>query len=140
MRFLRWLPALVWTAVILSASNDSFSSDNTAAWLHAIAGQELPETANSVVRKGGHVAAYSLLALLLWFADRRVLRPLIIALAVAVGDETKQSFTLLREGSPFDVLLDTSSAALALLLLEKIRHVRSRPAPPAAEDRIHVHN
>lgn len=124
MRHLRWLPALVWTAVILSASNDGFSSDNTAEWLHVIVGQELPETANSVVRKGGHIVGYAVLAILLWFADRRVLRPLLLALGVAVADETKQSFTLLREGSPFDVMLDGSSAALALLVLEKIRYVR----------------
>lgn len=124
MRLLRWLPALLWTAVILSASNDGFSSDRTAEWLHAVVGQELPEAANSVVRKGGHIIGYSVLALLLWLADSRVLRPLVLAAAVAIADETKQSYTLFREGSPYDVVLDTASAALVLLVLEKIRYGR----------------
>lgn len=134
MRLLRWLPALLWTAVILSASNDGFSSDNTAGWLHALFGRELPEVANSVIRKGGHIVGYAMLAALLWFADRRVLRPLILALGVAIADETKQSFTLFREGSAFDVMLDASSAALTLLLLEKIRYVRSSRAADSASD------
>lgn len=124
MRLLKWLPAAVWIGVILTASSDTFSSDSTAGWLETIAGGELPEVANSIVRKAGHVVGYSALALLCWYADRRVLLPLLVALAVATFDETKQSFTRYREGSPYDVVLDTSSAALTLLVLEKIRYVR----------------
>lgn len=124
MRFVKWVPAIVWTALILSFSNDSFSSDNTEGWLELIAQADVPKAANDILRKGGHILGYAVLAMLGWFADRRILRPLLIAFVVAIADETKQSFTLLREGSPWDVILDTSSASLALLVAEKIRYIR----------------
>lgn len=130
MQFAKWLPALIWVIVILSFSNDGFSSDNTEGWLELIAARDVAPAANNILRKGGHVAGYAVLALLAWLADRRILRPLLLALLVAVVDETKQSFTVLREGSPWDVVLDTSSAALALLVLEKLRYLRSRGVKP----------
>lgn len=129
MRYLKWLPALLWAAIILSASTDTFSSDATAGWLATLAGEHRPETMNDILRKGGHVAGYAVLGLLCWFAARRFLRSLAFAAIVAVLDETRQSFSQLREGSPWDVLLDISSAALALLLLILWRQ-RRRAARP----------
>jgi VanZ family protein len=44
---------------------------------------------------------------------------------VSVTDETMQAMTVTREGSPFDVLLDTCGAALALAVLSKWRSSRT---------------
>ena len=126
MRYLKWLPALLWAAIILSASTDTFSSDATEGWLTTVSGRHLPETVNDVIRKGGHVASYAALSLLAWFGARRFLPSLAFAGIVAILDETHQSFSRLREGSPWDVLLDTASAALTLLLLIYWRHHRAR--------------
>jgi hypothetical protein len=43
---------------------------------------------------------------------------------VSVTDETMQAMTVTREGSPFDVLLDTCGGALALAALAKISSLK----------------
>lgn len=122
LRFLKaWLPVAIWAAVILSAANDSFSDDHTRHWLERALGRDLPEVVNVVVRKGGHVLAYALLGLLAWRAHRTLFVALLVAFVVASIDETLQARTLTRGGSVFDVLLDTSAALLALLLLPAVR-------------------
>jgi VanZ family protein len=139
MRYLKWLPPLLWAAIILSASTDTFSSDATGGWLTAVAGERVPEAVNNIVRKGGHVAGYAVLSMLAWFASRRFLPSIVFAALVAVLDETRQGFSRLREGSPWDVLLDTSSAALTLLLFIQWRQRKhaarmvARPATSRAE-------
>jgi VanZ family protein len=125
MRFAKWLPPVIWAAVILSASNDLFSAGNTSSWMNRVAGHEVPDLLNHAFRKGGHIAGYAALAFLGWLADRRILRPLLFALAVATVDETLQSFTRLRAGSAFDVMLDGASAALLLLICERVRYARA---------------
>lgn len=115
-----WLPVVLWAAIILSAANDELSDANTQAWLERIFGS-LPVIANTVFRKGGHIVAYAILALLAWRAHRTLFMALFIAIAVAVTDESLQALTLTREGSPYDVLLDTSGALLALTLVPAVR-------------------
>lgn len=122
LRFLKaWLPVVIWAAVILSAANDSFSDDHTRHWLERTLGRDLPEIVNVVVRKGGHVLAYALLGLLAWRAHRTLFVALLVAFVVASIDETLQAQTLTRGGSVFDVLLDTSAALLALMLVPAVR-------------------
>lgn len=115
-----WLPVVLWAAIILSAANDELSDANTQRWLERIFGS-LPVIANTVFRKGGHIVAYAILALLAWRAHRTLFMALFIAIAVAVTDESLQALTLTREGSPYDVLLDTSGALLALTLVPAVR-------------------
>lgn len=115
MRFLKyWLPVIVWAGVILSASNDRFSSANSQSWLERLLGRDVPEIANIAVRKAGHLAAYGLLGALAARADRRMVVALGIAFVVAVIDETNQAMTITRSGSPWDVLLDLFGAGLAI--------------------------
>lgn len=121
LRFLKaWLPVLLWAAIILSAANDEFSEPTTRGWLARFLG-DVPKALNSLIRKGGHIAAYAVLGLLAWRAHRTLFMALFIAIAVAITDETMQSLTLTREGSVFDVLLDACGALLALLCVPAVR-------------------
>jgi VanZ family protein len=131
LRFLQaWLPVVLWAAVILSAANDTFSDDHTRDWLERMLGRDLPEIVNIVVRKGGHVLAYSLLGLLAWRARRTLPAALLVAFVVAGIDEILQARTLTRGGSAYDVLLDTSAALLALTFVPAVR-ARLSSRPPA---------
>ncbi len=87
----------------------------------------MPELVNHALRKGAHVVAYGLLGLLAWFADRRTFVALAMTAAVAVADETRQSLTLTRSGTVWDVLLDLAGAALAILVI--VPAVRARFGP-----------
>ncbi len=121
LRFLKaWLPVIVWAAIILSAANDEFSEPTTRGWLEGILG-DVPKVVNSLFRKGGHIVGYAILGLLAWRAHRTLLVALLVAIAVAIADETMQSMTLTREGSMYDVLLDACGALLALLCVPAVR-------------------
>jgi VanZ family protein len=114
-----WLPVIVWAAVILSASNDAFSSTHSQGWLATLLGRPIPHIVNVVARKLGHLVAYGILGALAWRADRRVLVALWITLLVAATDEWQQSMTATRTGSPWDVLLDLGGAWLGTLAMRK---------------------
>ena len=124
LRFLKsWIPVILWSALILSAANDEFSNANTRGWLERIFGA--PQLVNNIVRKGGHVVGYAILGLLAWRARRTLLAALLVVAIVAITDESMQAMTLMREGSPFDVMLDTCGALLALLFVPKVRETLS---------------
>lgn len=121
MRFARtWLPVIVWSAVILSASTDSFSSSESQGWLASVIGPALASAFNFVFRKLGHIVCYAILGILARRADERLAVAIGVALLVAITDETRQSMTLSRTGSPFDVLLDGLSAWLGILVMMKM--------------------
>jgi len=124
------LPAIVWTIAVLLASSDFFSATHTGSWLRGIfehlLGQTLPspqiDWLNFLWRKSAHCIAYGILSAL-WFRALRAdakerwvaqwaWTAILIAAAVAVTDEIHQSFVPSRSGSPYDVMLDTTSAAL----------------------------
>ncbi len=110
-----WLPVILWATMILWASSDSFSSTQSKGWLSTVLGGEVAETINIIVRKCGHILAYAILGALAWRADRRLAVALTIAVLVASIDEYRQSLTLTRSGSPWDVLLDAAGAWLGIL-------------------------
>lgn len=121
MRALRlWLPVLLWTAFILLAANDSLSSSSTRGWFERTFGFPLGFWPHVILRKSGHVFEYAVLAVLAWRASRRLGVAVLVSLAVAIADETKQSFTLARTGSVWDVLLDTCAAFLAALAWRRV--------------------
>jgi VanZ family protein len=76
-------------------------------------------------RKAVHAAEYALLALLWWRAlrttrlgERRALGvAFAVAVAYAASDEWHQTFVPGRHGSPLDVAIDATGAALATLAL-----------------------
>ena len=100
-----WFPVVAWAAVILLASGDLFSSDNTSTFLQ-------PPILNSIVRKLAHVVVYAILGLLTWRAARSWKVVLLIALAVAATDESHQAASTSRSGSPYDVILDLGGAGV----------------------------
>jgi VanZ family protein len=124
---LRFLPPLVWSALIAWFSGAGFGADSTAPllepWLRAMLPWASPEqiaASHWLLRKAGHVVEYAVLALL-WSraiaggtAHRPWRRPLLLAALTAVLDESHQATTRVREGSVADVLLDTAAAAAAL--------------------------
>lgn len=131
-----WLPAVLWAAVVLSASSDLFSGANTGSVLEAIVtalfGQVSPERlaiAHFLVRKLAHLTEYGILAWLFYRALRQMhtfwnLRWATLAIAgvlvVAIADEVHQHFVPSRVGSPVDVLIDVAGGAVALLIVRRI--------------------
>ena len=104
-------------------SGDAWGASATAPlllpWLRALLPWAAPEQIAGLhwlVRKGGHVCEYAVLALL-W---RRAVgpaswrAPLALAVLTAALDEAHQATTLTRGGSVTDVLLDAAAAAGAL--------------------------
>ena len=142
MRFLRlWLPVVLWAALILSASNDSFSVGHSGGWLRRIAGQDLPLWIHYGIRKVAHVVEYAILSALAfraaaatWGQRGRVgfTVAVLIALLGASTDETRQSRTVTRRGAPDDVLLDVSSAALTVALIVRRRRAANLRQPSSA--------
>ncbi|HYO77985.1 MAG TPA: VanZ family protein [Thermoanaerobaculia bacterium] len=115
MRLLKlWLPVIVWAAVILSASNDSFSADESRGWLERLFRRDLPEAVNYTIRKVGHVIFYGILGALAYRANRRITVALGVTLLVALADEYSQGLSRTRTGSVWDVLLDLFGGGLAI--------------------------
>ncbi|HYH07123.1 MAG TPA: VanZ family protein [Thermoanaerobaculia bacterium] len=123
MRFLKqWLPVVLWTAVILFASNDRLSADSTGGVLDRLFGFEVPYAVNIAVRKAAHLAVYAILAALTWRADKRRNVVLGIALFVAILDETRQGLmTVSRSGKVSDVVIDMVGAWIAFTVLQRVR-------------------
>jgi VanZ family protein len=141
-----WLPVLVWTGIIFSASSDSGSFQHSSRIIEPLMRWLLPHLSDEAVhaivvsvRKCAHLAEYAVLALLLWHALRRKSAPgnapwrwskagLVLALVAlyAASDEIHQAFVPSREASAWDVLLDTTGAAFGLLCLWAAGRLRKR--------------
>ncbi len=146
--FRYWLPVLVWMAVIFSASTDRLSFQHSSRmvaplvhWLWPHISAEALHNIVLAVRKCGHLTEYAILALLLWRAWRRspgsesppwrwsqAALVLVVVALYAASDEFHQAFVPSREGSLWDVSLDTCGAALALVCLWGIGRLRKRRA------------
>jgi VanZ family protein len=137
------LPALIWTAVVLLASNDAFSAEHTGSVLDIFLGWMQPasfDLTHFVIRKLAHLTEYGILGFL-WFRAWRgtragwsilwARRALAFCLAVAALDEFHQSFVPSRTSSPRDVAIDCVGVLVALTLIRLRR--RQRPQAAAAE-------
>src|SRR5215510_5261154 len=129
-----WAPPIIWMSVIFWFSTDLFSGDNTGSLLWKVvsfiypgATRELFDSIHFYVRKAGHLTEYAVLALLLIRAFRSgaqarwrprwALSSVLFAFLYASLDEYHQTFTRRRTGSVYDILIDTSGALTALVLL-----------------------
>src|SRR5947207_6074206 len=131
MRPTFWVPPVLWMALILWVSSDTGSAVHTGRWLlpilRALAPWATPAQLNTIhalIRKGGHVTEYAILAAL-WLralVGGRAVRPAAtawIAFALSLGwailDETYQSFFPSRTASATDVQIDGTGAVLAVV-------------------------
>jgi VanZ family protein len=117
-QFLPWLPAVLVMLAIFG-----FSS---------IPSNELPNfgSGDLIVKKGGHVLGYGLLALAYWvglhFDKRRWWLALLFAILYAASDEFHQSFVPGRHSSWVDALvIDGGGAAAAVGLVYWLREKKS---------------
>jgi len=130
-RFWRYVPLVLWMAVIFFASTGEFSASNTALliqpmlrWLFPHISDERIALFHFLVRKAGHFTEYAILALLAARAFsasshtalrlRWFLAALILVSLYALSDEYHQSFVPSRTSSIYDSLIDIGGGLTAL--------------------------
>ncbi len=128
----RWLPALAWMLLIFLGSGDALSANHTSRfvepllrWLFTGISQTRVDDLHFLIRKGGHVTEYAVLALWFWWALRGLFagsrNALVLAFCLATlyaaSDEFHQSFVSSRGASVHDVVIDACGAAAALGIL-----------------------
>jgi VanZ family protein len=127
-----WVLVALWAATIILASSQSFSGAHTGHWLSWVTGLlfgGLPpgefDMVHAMLRKTAHFVEYAILgalthrAFLLTWPRRgqalRLLGSLLLVLACASLDETRQAFVPQRTGSGWDVALDFCGASFGIL-------------------------
>ena len=128
------MPAIIWMALIFIGSTDVLSAEHTSRflvpflrWLDPQITWATLNAAETIIRKGGHVAEYAILAALLWRAVRggavwkskmSILFAIVwIACAIfAASDEFHQSFVPSRTSSFRDVMIDVCGALAGLTI------------------------
>ena len=140
-RLWRYALLLAWMTVIFLASTGAFSATNSVSviepllrWLFPNITHNGVAVIHSVVRKGGHLSEYAVLALLAarafsgsaheglrrrWFAAA-----LGLVVLYSFSDEFHQSFVASRTASIFDCMIDITGG-LAALVFYRRRHVRA---------------
>ena len=129
-----WLPLVLWFALIFMASRDTNSFQHSSRLIGPLVKWLLPRLTEEqvgdvvfFVRKCAHATEYAVLAWLFWRAFRQALAippgtwsgrvakfAWLSATLYAVTDELHQSFVPNRQGSGWDVLLDSLGAVLGL--------------------------
>lgn len=107
---------IVWAAVIFAFSSVPGLGTGLGA-------------ADTVLRKGAHVAEYTILGLLLLRAIGRELPALAVGIAYAITDELHQHFVRGRHASAVDVLIDTAGLAIGIFVISRL--VQPRPVSGA---------
>lgn len=141
-RWRRYLPLVIWMAVIFFASTGEFSAANTnllikplLRWFFPNLSNEQVQAFHFFIRKCAHFTEYAILGWLVarafiassgalrrhWLADG------VLFIAVyALSDEFHQSFVASRTASIYDSLIDMSGGIVALVLIAIIRWRRQR--------------
>lgn len=146
----RWLPVLLWAALVLWASTGAGSGNNTARFLKSLLTWIHPDfmltsirEINFFIRKTAHVVQFVVYAQLLWRAlemapalvtqtRQRLLWILGSSAVLAILSEVIQIFSPHRTGLFGDVLLDMSGAVggSVLLLALRLRFPHEKKQPP----------
>lgn len=102
---LRWSPLLLWMLLIFVVSHQpSDTIPHYGVW-------------DVLVKKGGHLLAYALLAIFFRWAGYTGKTSFTLAIAYAVSDELHQRHIPGRSGNIVDIFIDGTGALLALLVL-----------------------
>ena len=128
-----WWPAIAWSCVIFTMSTDTFSAEHTKwifepvlRWLVPGLAQSQYENIHHIIRKCAHFTEYFVYFVLLYRAVRAGREgwrwswgsiALLIAALYSATDEFHQSFVPGRGASPYDSLLDTTGAFIALVVV-----------------------
>jgi VanZ family protein len=132
-----WLPLLLWFALIFAASRDGDSFNRSSRiiaplvkWLMPGLDPDGVDRVVLVVRKCAHAFEYAVLAWLFWRAFRHSMGVApgkwsarvaflawLFATLYAVTDEWHQGFVPTRQGSIWDVILDSFGAAMGVGLI-----------------------
>jgi VanZ family protein len=107
----RWLPVVVWAAVIFAFSSIPSLSSGLGLW-------------DTVLRKGAHVTEYAILGALLVRALGRELPALAAGIAFAATDEVHQHFVRGRHAAPRDVAFDAAGLAIGILVASRVLRAR----------------
>ena len=117
--FSRWLPALLMMLVIFWFSAQPASEIPTFYW------------AEGVVKKGGHMIGYGLLALAYWrvfdFGEEKRWLAWLLAVLYAITDEFHQSFVPGRNSAIWDIVVFDNLGALIALWLMNYSRREKRP-------------
>jgi VanZ family protein len=132
-------------ALIFAGSTDVLSTPHTSRflgpalrWLFPGFTNESLHGVQAVIRKFGHLTEYAILAVLVWRARRQPKAPearpwswgdarfaVVIAGLYAITDEFHQGFVATRQGSGWDVLIDTLGATLGIIVLWRVGRWRN---------------
>ena len=147
-KVIAWAWVVAWALVIWTFGSDEFSfaesSDTVYPWLDWLTGDLDYRTRYRIyvaIRTSAHFIEYAILALLtfraaLIAAARTQLATaawvaLFLVAVLATADEARQSFSAVRTGSPYDVLIDVSGGLVMVVGLVVI--ARRFRAPDAVE-------
>jgi VanZ family protein len=143
-----WLWVAACVAMILQFSSDAYSADTTGRFLLPLLHWLFPDDwrtrrmAHGLIRKGAHLAEYSLLALLAFRALRLSIGAapwriaglaLALVLTVAATDEWRQSLIPTRTGSLADVALDFGGGVIGVLVIVALHRLMGFGAPVGRE-------
>jgi VanZ family protein len=141
-----WWPAILWGIVIFFASTDTFSSAHTGSilwavlhWLFPLMNEDQFDYIHFITRKSAHLTEYFIFYLLLFRGMRGERKgwywtwafgAWFIAAFYSALDEIHQSFVASRTASPWDSLIDSTGAFLALIVVFLYFRIyrRNRPA------------
>jgi VanZ family protein len=132
-----WIPAIIWLSIIAFESTSYLSADNTSRFLypflHFLLGLDPARFAvwHHIIRKTGHFVGYFTLSCLLFRAWRATLPiaesmrwatrwgtvSFLMTTLVASLDEWHQTFIPSRTGTVRDVILDSSAALTAQIVI-----------------------
>ncbi len=128
-----WWPAIVWAGIIFIMSTDRFSSEHTAYFFEPILRWLIPsltahqfEVIHYCIRKSAHFAEYFLFCMLIYRGARGGRAGWrwtwgLVAFSITAGysalDEIHQAFVASRHASPYDSMIDSTGALLAITVL-----------------------
>lgn len=137
-RLPRWLrdivPLVLWLGLIFFLSHQPTLLDVE---------EQLGSLGEKILYKSAHVLAYAVTAWLWWrllSPERRVTptslwAAFILTTLYGVSDEIHQSFVPGRHARLADVLFDASGALITIILLRRVKRLRTFPGVPASISR-----